>query len=226
MARIVDLSLLLSDGTATYPGGPKLNVMDRLTHAWTRGRYIPPAESAADRVIMMNEHVGTHVDSPYHFVERGKRMHELALEQFCGTAVLADVSAIRDPSEPVTVPYIERALAARGEAAQSGDILLVRTWPGRRGDPGFGDAKALAAEVGAWAVRTRLKAVGIDLANVDHSGDRSFPVHMHLLSAGILIYENIANLESIGAGRFQFYGLPWRLMGATGSPVRAVAIVD
>lgn len=120
--RRVDLSLVLSDGLSTYAGGPKMNVMNRITHEWSHGRYLPPAVSAADRVMMINEH--------------------------------------------------------------------------------------------------------IDLPNVDHPGDRSFPVHMALLPAGILIYENIANLERVPVARFQFLGLPLRLSGATGSPVRAVAIID
>jgi kynurenine formamidase len=226
MRRLVDLTLLLSDGTATYPHGPKIHITDRLTHAWTKGRYIPPAVSGADRIWMLNEHIGTHVDSPYHFVEQGKKMHEIPLDRFCGTAILADVSALRAPHEPVTVAHVEAALAARDETARPDDILLVRTWPGERGAPGYDRAKALAPSVGAWAVGMRLKAVGIDLANIDHPTDRSFPVHMHLLPNDILIYENLANLEDVPAGRFTFYGLPLRVAGATGSAIRAVAVIE
>lgn len=223
--RLVDLSLVLSDGLSTYPGGPKMNVMNRITHEWSHGRYLPPAVSAADRVMMINEHIGTHVDAPYHFVKEGATIDQVDLDRFWGSAVLADVSD-RTPLEPVTVRHVTDALGRRGETVRPGDILLIRTWPGGRGDPEFQKAPALTRDVGAWAAANHLRAVGIDLPNVDHPGDRSFPVHMALLPAGILIYENIANLERVPVARFQFLGLPLRLSGATGSPVRAVAIID
>jgi kynurenine formamidase len=202
-----------------------MNVMNRITHEWTHGRYLPPAVSAADRVMMINEHIGTHVDSPFHFVKAGATIEQISIDRFCGTAVLADVSD-RAPRGPVTVTHVADSLKRRGEAARPGDILLIRTWPGARTDPGYLEAPALDRSVGEWAAAQRVKAVGIDLANVDHPGDRSFPVHMALLPAGILIYENIANLEAVPVARFQFFGLPLRLAGATGSPIRAVAVVE
>lgn len=223
--RLIDLSLVLSDGVSTAPGGPKMNVMDRITHEWTAGRYLPPAVSAADRIFMINEHIGTHVDAPYHFVKDGATIDRVELDRYWGPAVLADVSG-RSPRGPVAVQQIVEALARRGEAVRQGDILLIRTWPGKRSDAGFLQAPALAQEVGSWAVANRLRAVGVDLPNVDSPGDRSFPVHMALLPAGVLIYENVANLESVSPARFQFLGLPLRMVGATGSPVRAVALID
>ncbi len=225
MARIVDLSVELRDGLSTYPGGPKMAVMNRITHEWSAPRYLPPAAGAADRIVLLNEHIGTHVDAPFHFVKDGETIEAVAIDRFCGSAVLADVST-RDPAAPVTPAQIQAALAARGEVVRPRDILLVRCWAGDRDHPGFARAAALTPDVGAWAVAQRVKAVGIDLPNVDSPGDRSFPVHMALLPAGVLIYENVANLCSVGAARFTFFGLPLRLAGATGSPVRAVAVVE
>ncbi|WP_037320741.1 hypothetical protein [Salegentibacter sp. Hel_I_6] len=40
-------------------------------------------------------------------------------------------------------------------------------------------------------------------------------------------YENMVNLyKLIGKGRFRFIGLPLKIRGGTGSPVRAVAIFE
>jgi kynurenine formamidase len=52
------------------------------------------------------------------------------------------------------------------------------------------------------------------------------PVHLTLLGQGILIMEHIANLETLPGPRFRFVGLPLRVKGATGSPIRAVAIFE
>jgi kynurenine formamidase len=49
---------------------------------------------------------------------------------------------------------------------------------------------------------------------------------MFLLGLGIPIMEHIAHLETLPAPRFQFVGLPLRIRGATGSPIRAIAIFD
>jgi kynurenine formamidase len=51
-------------------------------------------------------------------------------------------------------------------------------------------------------------------------------VHVYLLQEKVPIYENLANLGALPAKRFIFFGLPLNLQDCTGSPVRAVALVD
>ena len=49
----------------------------------------------------------------------------------------------------------------------------------------------------------------------------------HVLSKnGILILENLANLEKIKSWKLQLIVLPLKLKNATGSPVRAVAVLE
>lgn len=223
-AKLVDLTMVLEDGVSTYPGGSKMAVMNRITHEWSAGHYSPPAHSATDRFWLLNEHIGTHVDAPYHFIQNGPAIDALPLTKFWGTAVLADV-APRDSATPVSRAEIEAALVGQGEKLGSEDILLIHCWAGKRDDPGFASAAALAPEVGPWLVEIGVKAVGIDLPAVDSPGDRSFPVHIALLSAGIPIYENLSNLVAIDEPRFTFVGFPLRVAGASGSAVRAVAMV-
>jgi kynurenine formamidase len=38
--------------------------------------------------------------------------------------------------------------------------------------------------------------------------------------------EHLVNLDRLPVPRFQFVGLPLRIRGATGSPIRAVAIIQ
>jgi kynurenine formamidase len=225
MTRLVDLSMKMDDGFSLYPGAPKLAITNRITHAWSAGRYSPPAYSATDRIMMLNEHIGTHVDAPYHFLADGASLETFPLERFWGRAVLADVSD-RDPSVPVGIESILGALDRNGESIREDDILVLRCWAGDVSDPGYLRASALEPEVGTWAAGLRLKALGIDLANVDNPGDRSFPVHIALLQAGVLIYESLVNLGDIRRARFQFIGFPLPICGASGGAVRAVALVD
>jgi len=50
-------------------------------------------------------------------------------------------------------------------------------------------------------------------------------VHKACLELGITHIESLCNLETLlGAGEFQFIGLPLKWRGGTGSPIRAVAV--
>jgi len=54
--------------------------------------------------------------------------------------------------------------------------------------------------------------------------DSNFSIHRVLLNNNILIVENLCNLEKISGAYFKLVVLPLKLSGATGSPVRAIAI--
>jgi len=54
--------------------------------------------------------------------------------------------------------------------------------------------------------------------------DSNFSVHHILLNNNVLIVENLCNLEKISGVHFKLIVLPLKLKGATGSPVRAIAI--
>ena len=66
--------------------------------------------------------------------------------------------------------------------------------------------------------------VGIDSANIDHPNDGDFPAHKTLLGRGIPSIENLTRLGAVRSRSFTFVALPLAITGATGSPVRALAI--
>ncbi len=52
-------------------------------------------------------------------------------------------------------------------------------------------------------------------------------VHRICGELGFTHYENMINLHQlIGRGRFRFIGLPLKIRGGTGSPVRAIAVFE
>ena len=51
-------------------------------------------------------------------------------------------------------------------------------------------------------------------------------IHMFLLEEKVSIYENLTNLDALPVKRFLFADFPLFLIGCTGSPVRAVALID
>ena len=51
------------------------------------------------------------------------------------------------------------------------------------------------------------------------------PAHRILLPKGIVNYENLANLDKLLHRDFIFVGVPLNLVGSTGSPIRAIAMI-
>ena len=69
-------------------------------------------------------------------------------------------------------------------------------------------------------------SVGIDSPSIDLGIDVKFSVHHVLAKNGILIVENLANLDIINSEKFHLIVAPLKLKNATGSPGRAMALVD
>lgn len=116
-----------------------------------------------------------------------------------------------------------------------GDVLLIRTgWGAAWEDQDYITGGGMARSAGEWAAEHEVYAVGADNMSWDLPGyvdpilGHTLPNHTLLLvRAGILIFENLIldDLAATGAREFVFVSLPLKLVGATGSPTRPVAIV-
>jgi kynurenine formamidase len=123
----------------------------------------------------------------------------------------------------------------QGVAPRPGDVLLVHTgWGAAWEDPDYITGGGMARSSGEWAAELGVYAVGADNMSWDVPGyvdpvlGHSLPNHTLLLArAGILIFENLllSELAATGAREFVFVSLPLKLVGATGSPTRPVAII-
>ena len=111
--------------------------------------------------------------------------------------------------------------------------MLLRTgWAAYFSDPGKfiaevkGPGPAIAGA--RWLSDRGVFAVGSDTVAFEKVPDPSMPVHVHLLvEKGIHIIEclNLEALAAAGIREFLFVALPLKIRGATGSPVRPVAVV-
>lgn len=58
-------------------------------------------------------------------------------------------------------------------------------------------------------------------------GRNNFLVHLVCRDMGFTHMESLCNLDKlVGKGRFRFIGFPLRIKGRSGSPIRAVAVLD
>jgi kynurenine formamidase len=149
--RIIDLTLELADGVQTHPAHPRCVVIEFASHAGTASRFRPPCQGFASRILMLSDHIGTHVDSPFHFIPTGGTIEAVPLDRLVGPAICLDVSS-RPPHQPVTSAILEAAEQGAGSTVRRGDILLVRAWPGHHTDEGFLTCVGLNREVAEWVV--------------------------------------------------------------------------
>lgn len=130
---------------------------------------------------------------------------------------------------------LDEVLSKQGTNVQEGDVVLVHTGWGRNwtnpekmlsGEPGLGKACA------DWAVQHNIMAWGLDQFATDplpfEFEGEALPMHIAMLTkAGIRLMENINMEEVVRDNVYEFLSIiaPLKIRGATGSPIRFLAIV-
>ena len=163
------------------------------------------------------------IDTIAPILRRGRLLDIAGLEQT--TALPRDFE--------ITAAHLDAAAERQSLEIREGDVVLVRTgWAAYFEDPGkfisevHGPGPGI--EGARWLSSRRIYAAGSDTVAFEKVPDASMPVHVHLLvESGIHIIECL-NLEELAAAKvyeFLFVALPLKIRGATGSPVRPVALV-
>ena len=84
----------------------------------------------------------------------------------------------------------------------------------------------LMVSAAKYLASKKLNLIGIDSPSIDMGKDAEFSVHHILAKNDILIVENLTNLEKIRSIIFHLITTPLKLKNATGSPIRAIALID
>jgi kynurenine formamidase len=225
---LVDLTQDIYQGMPVYPGHLRTVVWDCHTHAETAEKF-DGSFSYATKGVMFSDHGPTHVDALSHLDPRpdATSIDAMPLSTFVGPAVCLDVSH-KAPLEYVTEADLDAAAGASSVNIERGDILLLRTGAEERlaGTPQYTtEYPGLDEQACRWLVRQGMKAFGVDSPSPDNPTSRTYPCHMICRELGMTHYENLANLTKVLNRRFTFIGLPLKIRGGTGSPVRAVAML-
>jgi len=148
-----------------------------------------------------------------------------------------------DPGTGIGPAELEAAERQSGIGVRAGDAVLVRTgdiqlWPNQQYySIAEGGVSGVTLEGARWLSSRKVYLVGCDNYPLEvipspasGKGRRasSMPVHGHLLvDEGIYIVEvlNLEELSTAQAGEFLFVALPLKLRGATGCPVRPLAVL-
>jgi kynurenine formamidase len=255
---IIDLGRQLRVGMPQSPNHPQFwHTLPRRHGDMTRA----DGGSAANDMLSMGTHVGTHIDALAHVSHNGKmyggvdaaeagvggRYVDLGVHTITPMVrrgVLLDVPATlgQDSCEAgyeITVDDLERTVERQGVSVGDGDVILIRSGWGRlfeQGDPYIGKHTGVpgVGEAGAeWLADRGAHAVGADTIAFERlapgGGHALLPAHRVLLvEHGIYILEtmDLEELAARGVHEFTFVLVPLNIFGATGSPVRPLALVS
>lgn len=244
--RIIDLTLPIQSG---MPGIPKMPFYDKYPvvaeavtlknqeqeeHVTSLGLSVSPecemGLRSMNTLISTTSHVGTHVDAPLHFFERGQAVDEIPMDKLVGEAVILDVSP-KPPGSFVSANDLEKT----GVRPGPGQIAVIKTtWTDRMwGNPAFWpEMPYLDPEVGDWILARQVKAVAMDCFpekafwRVELKPEERGINHFKWLGAGVIIIQFLTNLSMIKSPRFKLIALPLKVKGADGAPTRVIGIED
>lgn len=254
---VYDLGWPMAKGIPQSPNHPRFELAMQRRH----GDIVrADGTSAANDLLVLGTHVGTHIDALGHVsfeghlhggisaveAQRGGRLSALGAETIrpiiCH-GILLDVPGASgvdacEPGYEITPADLDAALALAGASTTPGCALIVRSgWGQRFGDPeayvGHRTGVPGVGEAGArWLANRRPVAVGADSIAFERlppgAGHSLLPAHRLLLvEEGIYIVEVMAleELANAAVRSFLLVLIPLPLVGATGSPVRPLAVV-
>ena len=228
--RLIDLSRDIEHKMQRLPNHPMVSISYFTTHEEKREAdgYM---FSSAVTLLNMGDHSGTHVDAPLHFDERpgAKGIDEMPLENFYTEAVCLDLSH-KPLKTDISIADLEEAEKAAGVRIKPRDTVLLHMDFHRRtaGTEAFiTDFPGLTKESATWLGQKGILMFGVEAVSPGRPGRTNFEVHHVCRDLGFTHMEGLVNLDQlIGKGRFRFIGFPLKIKGGTGSPIRAVAVLE
>jgi kynurenine formamidase len=193
--------------------------------------------------ITTGEHTGTHFDAPVHWVtgRDGEDIAQVPVDRLIAPAVVLDFSAeaAADPDFLLEVEHVRQWESQHGSLPDGGWLLYRTGWDVRSGSQEeFLNASesgphtpGVSVECARWlATESPLLGFGVETVGTDagaaHSFDPPFPCHAALLGAGKYGLTQLQNLARLPATGAVLIAGPLPITGGSGSPCRAIALVE
>jgi kynurenine formamidase len=225
---VIDLTHTFSPALPVYPSYRPVQI---------RQRFSIEKNGFAANEVTFDEHTGTHMDAPVHFVANASTADQIGTDRLIAPLAVVSIAAraATDPDALVTVDDLVQWEKTHGRVpagafvamhsgwdarANSAERFLNRDAKGTMHAPGFSEAAA------RFLVDQRhIVGVGVDTLSLDGAAVQKFVAHVTFLGAAKYGVELLANLASVPAsGATIIIGAPKHL-GATGGPARVLAVV-
>lgn len=199
----IDITQALTNDMAHWPGDTPFSFSISATKEQTG--------SANVGKITTSLHMGTHVDAPFHFDNEGITIEQLAIDTYIGKAKVIDVSQ-HETITPAVLEHYQLDGVKR--------LLLHTSLPNN--PKRFPDQlPVLDPSIASYLAGKGVILLGVDMPSVDPITSKTLDTHHALEKNGVHILENLL-LDDVAVGDYQLIALPLKIIGADGSPVRAV----
>lgn len=197
--------------------------------------------------VTLVTHVGTHLDSPWHFSptsegKPSKSIGEVPLDWCIGNGVILDLTN-KEPEGLITKEDIIHSLKDINYTIKPYDIVLIRTDYDKKWETYvdyFEKHPGMGRESTIYLLDQGVKVIGIDTLGFDrpfkkmgelfrktHNKDVLWPAHNVGKEREYCHYERLANLWKVPVPfGFTFVGAPVIVEGASAGWTRAFAIVE
>jgi len=168
-------------------------------------------------------HLGTHLESPYHWNTDWKDVSELPISSFMGRCVMLKITDI-EPAAKITAAHMAKADGGR---VRKSDIILVDT-PYHLPPFSFPEKEirpCVNAEMGQWLIDKGVKCIGFaDGVDIESNVPEFKEFHAVAMAHDICFIEVLENFDELRQDVFFLMAVPLPFKGLDSCPVRAVAI--
>jgi kynurenine formamidase len=194
-----------------FPGSPQPSFIE-----WSKFEI----HGYSSEVMFLSTHTGTHIDAPSHFIPDSRTIDKIKVSRFVSRSILIKIPKKAD--QQITLNDIINCKIHANDT-----VVFATGWEKRfKNDNYMINNPGLSLDAAEYLVSNRVNAVAIDGPSIDRGVDDNFNIHSALLSNDIPIIENLCNLEELSSVKsFTLIVNPLKLVGASGSPVRAIALV-
>lgn len=206
--KIYDVSLPIKNSMLVWPDNQDVNIERVKTFKKDRVRLTR---------FSFGSHTGTHIDAPNHFLENGISVAEIDLEKLIGKCIVVDLTKIK--SLEILPEHLKSLAIKKGDRIifRTGNFALLK-------ESSFPKKYVSLSEAAAqFLVKIGVSLVGTDFLGIEKRGNPNHPVHKTLLANGVVIVEGL-DLSEIKTGAYDIVCLPLKVVGADGSPARALLI--
>lgn len=164
--------------------------------------------------ITMNVHTGTHIDAPFHMIDKGETIENINLEKLIAKCVVVDLTKVKD--KITKDDLINKKI---------GENIFVLLKTSNSYDSNFNFNFVYLEKSGAqYLSDLNVIGVGIDALGIERS-QKNHETHKILMSNDIIIIEGIT-LKDVEQGEYMMYALPLKIKGADGAPARIILIKE
>ena len=226
------LSYPINKDTPIYEGLPVYSILPY--------SQISKGDPHNTAIISIHNHIGTHIDAPNHFIDKGKSIFEYALDDLVfKNPILVNCSRENCLNEELLI--LPADLKHKAELLQNSDCLLICTGFGqyRKEEKYRTHNPGIAPETILWIRKEypKIRCIGIDSISISSFQNISKGVEAHKaafsikeeLGRPLLLIEdmNLLTLSNNSLKRLkQLMVLPWQVDGIDSAPCTVLAEIE